>query len=692
MSNRGSSSFRMTNPERHLSLNSAAALVPVADFKPHSPRGHEWQDDAFAYNILIGEVGALHALTAEMVAACNFAIIEDDEDQLTAKITSTLTDDPRATRVMRAFTGPVGGQKELKRSAALHYQIAGESILAAFPQKDQFGVPSGISWEFLSVSEIRTERKKIKGKEVTIVQRNSGGEDDGFLDEDASLARWWRRDPQFSGRADSPMRRVLPICRELVVLSEVVDAIAKSRLNAGMLVIPDELSLGPDDETLEQGDEVEGLDKFILDLTSQIAAPVEDRTSAASLVPLVLQGSAEFIDKIKMVWLSRDLNETYQTLRAELLVRIAQGLDAPPEVVTGKASLNHWSAFSVDTDFINKYVAPVGEALCQFLTVAYLRRMLVQEEGLTPEEAQRFRLVFDTSPLAHRSDEAETAAAGWDRILISDEVWLTTNGYTNSHRPGPEERKRRVLEKLVFSAPGLYGQALLPVLYPELADVMPVIEQSGELERRDREARGPATPQLADPNDAPRPEDTSGPANGVPDAGPPTERPDGSAPEQRNSIEHEILVDRLATAADAALTRALERAANRVLTKVKNQPLLRDRFSAMPKNAVMSSMTTFDLRTIKVDPSELLNDAWDGYSENAHLWIAEWASSAPGVEPYVALEVTKHTVTEICRALDVLLHGSVGNELTVGKNGLRVPSSLISKIVDRAALEIRSRS
>lgn len=678
---RGPSAFTIKDPSAHLAHSSPAALTPVSDFQPHQPKGHEWQKDAFAYNRLVGEVGGLHALTSEMVGSSDLRVVEDSIDPETQKIVTVVSNDPRAARVMRAFVGPIGGQKELKRRAALHYQIAGESILVATPLSDAAGQSEGFSWEFLSTQEIKTERKKVGNEMKTIVTRDSGYESDGPIKVDASVARWWRSDPEFSGRADSPMRRVLPICRELVVLSEVVDAIAKSRLNAGILLIPDELSFGPDDETSEEGNENGDIDKFMDDLMAHMSAPINDRTAGSSLVPLLLKAPSELIGSIKMLWLSRDLEETYQGLRKELLMRIAQGLDAPPEIMGGKASLNHWSAYSVDREFIDKHVVPIGEALAEFLTSSYLRRMLVKYEDMTAEEASRFRLVFDARNLAHRDDEAEVATAGWDRITISDRSWLISNGFTEGDMPDAEERRRRILEKMMLAAPGLYGTTLLPILYPELADSMGSVLQAQELERQQREAKGPAAPELADPTNGPRPEDLQGgPANGVPDAGPPTERPSGDAPTQRTSIEREILVERLVTAGDAALSRALERAGSRVLTRVNKNPELGERLGQTPKASIMSTMTASDFQSIQVDPMELISDALDAYSSDVAKWVEEWAVST-GASQDLASEVARTTSLRLCRHLDAILRGGVGGQIKTASNGLMVPSGLVNEVI-----------
>ena len=64
----GAASFAMPSPYKSLASVSSASLSRVQDWKIPSRKGNEWQRDAFSYNELIGEVGYLHNLTANLVS------------------------------------------------------------------------------------------------------------------------------------------------------------------------------------------------------------------------------------------------------------------------------------------------------------------------------------------------------------------------------------------------------------------------------------------------------------------------------------------------------------------------------------------------------------------------------------------------------------------------------------------------
>lgn len=481
---------------RFLVESSEAGLQEVKDFEPRSPKGHEWQKDAFTYNQLIGEIGYLHSLTSELVANGEIVLVE--KDPTTGE--QVLSTDPRAARVMAAFTGPIGGTHELVRRAALHYQIAGESILFGKRLQDRAERPQGYSWEFLSPLEVKFEKKRNPQtrEEETVAVRNASGEKDGgevFTGEQARTSRFYRQDPQFSALADSPMRRVLPLCRELVILSEVVDAIAKSRLSAGILYVPDELSFGPDDETLDpsgaDGPTVDAVDRFIEALVNHLKAPVEDHTSAAGLVPLVVNGPAEFADSLKMIPLGRELDKAYQELRSELLARIVRGLDAPPEVLEGMSKLSGLGggnvATAVDNDFLTKHVVPVGRALVEFLSVAYLRPFLVKPdneggEGMPAEEAARFSLQFDVSALIAIAEQGKLISDAHKRLVASDEAYARAIGLAEEDLVSPEEREARMMELLMLGDPRSFVPVFWPIMFPDsVVDVsgMVVPEKGG---------------------------------------------------------------------------------------------------------------------------------------------------------------------------------------------------------------------
>ena len=140
---------------------------------------------------------------------------------------------------------------------------------------------TGILWEFLSVDELmitpdgKTMRKRAPGQQAE------------ELDPDQTyVARLWRPSAQYTDMPDCEVHRVIRVAEEVLTLTQMVDAISRSRLSAGMLFVPDEITFNDidEDEIAEQDDEP---DPFTQALMEHMAAPIADRESAAALVPLV---------------------------------------------------------------------------------------------------------------------------------------------------------------------------------------------------------------------------------------------------------------------------------------------------------------------------------------------------------------------------------------------------------------------
>ena len=173
--------------------------------------------------------------------------------------------------------------------------------------------------------------------------------------------------------------------------------------------------------------------------------------------------------------------------------------------------------------------------------------MLVEFEGLTEAEALRFRLLFDARMLTARADEGPAATAAWDRLALSDDSYLRSNGFDVEAYPDEEERKRRMLEKVLMADPGDYGPIILPVLYPELGGMF---------------GAKPA-PTSSGPSAAPSPGVPSAPSRGEAPLGPPAVAPSGSAPTpavptSAAGVEpSEALVTELTREANAALMEVL---------------------------------------------------------------------------------------------------------------------------------------
>jgi len=647
---RGDARFAITQPVAPASITSAA-LSTIGDGKVERRSVDARQSEAYDFNEIIGEVGYLNTLTADTVGRCNVRIMQDvpgdgSEDPV-------VSEDPRPHRVMRAFVGPTGDIHSLMAQGALCLKIAGEGYLVGTTIPSLDGRFMGIVWEMLSVEEIKPE-----GKER--VKRNSGGSGSATtLPEDTYIARMWQPDPRYSDRPDSALMRNAAICREIITLTQVVDAVAKSRLSAGALFVPDELSFGPIDPVEDPAGESDDVDEFTEELIDHMSAPVEDRTSAAGLVPLVIRGAADLGESIRLIDLARDLDTLYLEIRQEALTRLARGLDAPPEIIEGKGGLNHWTGYNVDADFIAKHVGPAGQKVLDFYTVAYLRPMLVEFEGMTQEEAAAYSLQLDTSPITSRSDDAETARVAYDRIELSGDALRRHSGFTEAEAPSEEERLRRILTDVLERRPLEFASTILPILFPEQPVDLP-----GSPGTRDEV---PSMP-LETPAD------------------PAVDQDSGQGEPAPASIGTP-LVDRLATAADAALERALERAGNRVISNMARLngagEEVRARVREADKTEVMAVVGPANLERMGHTPATLSSGAWARLRDTGKRWVRD-SLTAQGTDYRVADERAEDAMRRLCEAMDERFVQAALAPCRVGGNGLRVPDDMVREALAAA--------
>lgn len=630
---------------------SAGALKQIKDVEPPITK-ETWQNDAYSFSEAIGELGYALNLKANALGECRLR----PEIRVPGTDEWVETDDVRVLRVLNAFKPPQGDQGELLRQAALHYEIAGETYLFGAPVKDEYDRPLGLLWEFLSTLECRIESN---GKVIRNAWGGSRGREEAEVD--AYVARLHHRDPRFSERADCPVRRILPICRELVLLTQVIDAVAKSRLPAGLLFMPWEISpasQGPMNEWEDPGNPDSGADPVEEELAFHLNSPMEDRSAASTLHPFLLRGPA-FIngtptkDTIGLIDLSRPMDNLYRELREETLGRLGGGLDIPPEIMKGKASLSGLGggnvAASIDADFIAKHVVPLGRTITAFLTTSYLRPMLVTFEKMEPGEADWFRIVLDPTPLSAAVDRSQNATKGVELGIISDEAWARHNGLDEKDLASTALRKRRLLERMVLSNPGL-APNILPILFPNDPEITKALE-----------------------NWNPGGDTGNGPAG---DAQPSVSADIPPLSAQLVDLPPEV-VSALLAAAHVSVDRALEKAANRLISRLGGiDKAQADRLRQEKRTEVLTIAGTEAAQRCGLNTGDLFHGCWDQLA----VEVVEWLRNAlveRGADPYEAGQVSEVAAIELATQLTNLCSTALQHRLKAGANGFKVPNELV---------------
>lgn len=328
-------------------LTAAAARITSRNGQDFRRLIQPWQARALSYYRLIGEVWYSAQFYSRALSKTRLfpALLDENND-------AEETDDPLLLELWNRVQGPGGGQAHLQAQYGRLMFLTGEGYLTASP--DELW---GEVWEFLSSDELRVQPGgyfvRYTAPQLDAVTLVDAPDDafeviDGQDGPDAIIPyRIWRPDPGYSAWADSPMRAVLEICKEIMTLTLAVEARATSRAaNSGLLLWPEQSS-NPQLDT--SGDEDGTNDPFFDELAESFMAPIANPGSASAGPPMLVRMDKNLIREseggprlLQLIDPKDNYGET--GLRNECIRRFALGVDMPPEQLLGMTDANHWCA------------------------------------------------------------------------------------------------------------------------------------------------------------------------------------------------------------------------------------------------------------------------------------------------------------------------------------------------------------
>lgn len=433
-----------------------------------------WQARAFTYYELLGEIWyaaqfyarALQKLELRLVRKVGQDDFEDVEDEGLLHYLDRIQD-------------PGGGRSNLLGSYGRLKFLAGECYLLVTQEQADDPAEGGAVggepvevWEMLSHDELKwnaTERVyyryRLPNTQPEKMDETEPGEWEPL--EDTAIAyRFWTRHPRYSNLADGPLRGVLDLCEELVILTRAIRARGRSRLTgAGLFLIPEEVSFS-DDEAANPSEDP-NLDVFLDRLTQGMMAGIADEGSASAVMPIVMRIGAEWIEKFKLLKFF-DPNQVYPEtgLRQEVIQRIAIGLDLPPEVLLGKGGANHWSAWQIDEDSWKAHLQPVAQALVDDLTGGYLRPSMRAGGVANWDE---YAIAYDAAAIVQHPDRAKDAKDLHDRGAINHAALRGAGGFDDEDAMDDAEFRQWVGIKLgdaTLAVDGTVTEPVAPVVVP----------------------------------------------------------------------------------------------------------------------------------------------------------------------------------------------------------------------------------
>jgi hypothetical protein len=195
-------------------------------------------------------------------------------------------------------------------------------------------------------------------------------------------------------------------------------------------------------------------------LTEAIMSSIIDETDASSVVPFLIVGPAEYGDKIRYLTFDRPLNARSAALKQESIVRIATALDLPPEILTGKGDINHWTSWSISQETVQSHLTPLIELICDALTAGYLQPAL--RNAQFPDWDQ-YIVWYDASNLSQAPDRSEKAQAVYDRGGLSWEALRREHGFSEHDAPSEEEYNQWVGIQVKDESSARGGPPVAPV-------------------------------------------------------------------------------------------------------------------------------------------------------------------------------------------------------------------------------------
>lgn len=469
----------ITSSARPVNLSSKTELESTKNRRKNS----KWQEDSWDYYDMIGEIWSAANLLSSVVSRVRlypaFVSSRDsapkrlqDEESLPEGLYQVAYD---ATASLEQGTG---GLPALLRDYALNIFVSGECYLVREPAKSFTGTPE--TWSIRSVNELvpyqgRDSQWALK------TTRDAQQTELIPLRDSYYVARMWRQHPRYSNEADSSLKAVLDKAEELLLYDRTARTISRSRLNAGILFIPDTISasMGTDGSLSSQpnGDNEamapysdDEADTFEDDLMNALLTPIEDETSASSVAPLIVRGPESAGQQIRHISFERDMDNMFSNRADRALERLIAGLDLPKEAITGLADLKYANAIQVEETLYKAHIEPLILTLCDNLTAVFLKPVL-RSHGYTEEEIANVTFWYDPSAITAKPDKASAATDGYDKKIISASAWRRAHDFSESDAPKPDELIQRLaLERGIISEP--VNDMALRSIAPEMIDEM----------------------------------------------------------------------------------------------------------------------------------------------------------------------------------------------------------------------------
>jgi len=412
-----------------------------------------WQEEVWQFHDALGEFRYAVDWESKMLSRVRLyaAKLEPGVDEPVRAKAGTAVD------LMTQFAGGPAGQAQIMDGLGTQLTVPGEGYLIV---ENASGIEK---WSVRSIDEVRAARGHYE-----VIDENSpttGHNWRPLAQDSMPPIRVWKPNKRYHHLADSPARAARTTMRELELVNRHIVAQYLSRLaSAGVWLVPDEITFPVREEFADAPD------PFMAEWIEIAAEAIRTPGTAAATVPIPIKVPAEYVDKIRHLDFTLQIDDKIIDKRESAIKRLATQLNIPPEVLLGMGDLNHWNAWAVDETSLKVNIAPDAETICQAITTGYLQPRL---RASHVEDWASWVVWYDMSELTLRPDRSDNAIQLYDRLEIDGAALRRETGFDEADKPSDEELKEQALKVIIKTLPSGAGSAL-STLIGERVDITPV--------------------------------------------------------------------------------------------------------------------------------------------------------------------------------------------------------------------------
>lgn len=623
---------------RTVVLRAAGARIDLRDresIKHLVGTKQAWQTDAWVYRDLIPELRFGAKFMANAVGRAKFigaAMNPDGDDPIPLwKKPDEISPELAQAVEDELARLPFHSGSKFQGRMAENYDVAGEFWLHGYLDELERE-----RWEVLSVDEVQIAPDGV------ITLKNGKGQIRHKVDTDTEeMIRMWVQHPRYSDYADSAMRALGDVCAEIVLNGRERRSVSRSRASSnGLLLVPEGMSLS---STSQDDDGGPDTNSFIADLMAAMLAPINNEGDPGAVVPMLIQGNPDDLDKVRLVRLDREDSEVILAKLDNAIGRLGTGLDIPREVLSGLGDSNHWSAWQIDASTYRYHIDPRLRLIADGLTEGFLWPALMARGQFDLDEISKVQVWFDSGNLTENPNRTQDAKDAYDRAAINGKSLRDALGFTDEDAPTDDEiiRQVTIAAKMDPITSGLLLQRIFepgqPMVFPTREQITDKTDAGTPVDDQGRAQATPPAPVSGQTVSAtPTTAGTTPAQSGVTASALVGEllaiaaaastavdwHVDISTSRELMEIERNLR-DRILIAADSAMSRVLEKAGNRVKSRTNGKQDLRARLDGQEVEQFAAILGEQAVMALGLDLDKLLEGAFDAL----HSKFATWSTA-----------------------------------------------------------------